>query len=182
MARSLAFAFQFPDPCLSGVTPASNLRKHASRPEHCAEWHILSVNSCAATHGAKKVQGWQIFHAYDIRATVHPPPLTQKRKRHACVCVCVWRWITRSHLEERGIWEGSNFRRKPLRVSREGGGGGGGIQMLIWNEDFIFLSNTSDSKPLSIFISRNKNTCPGLKLNSSEPQSQLQISLCHVPR
>lgn len=29
------------------------------------------------------MQGWQIFHAYDIRATTHSPKLTQESERRA---------------------------------------------------------------------------------------------------
>lgn len=28
----------------------------------------------------KKVQGWRIFHAYDIQARAHPPMLNQERE------------------------------------------------------------------------------------------------------
>lgn len=125
-ARSLAFALQFPDPCLSGVNPRLQPQKACLLPWALRQSDTFDPSTAVLQHTEQKkktkTQRWQIFHAYDIRATVHPPPLTQKRKRHACVCVCVWRWITRSHLEERGIWAGSNFRRKPLRASRVGGG------------------------------------------------------------
>lgn len=83
VARSLAFTFQSPVPWLSGTNP--HLQKHASCPEHCTKWHILSIKNCTATYEVKKkkkkVLGWQIFHAYDIRATAHPPTLTHERER-----------------------------------------------------------------------------------------------------
>lgn len=72
------------------------------------------------------MQGWQIFHAYDIRATAHPPTLTQESERDGGGALKMDYQITS---RERGCYEQAAISGEGTQsewcVRR-------GIQMLIW--------------------------------------------------
>lgn len=106
-------------------------------------------STAALQHTKQKVQGWQIFHAYDIWATAHPPTLTQESERRG----------------EGGFEDGlpdhvtrkeaamskQQFQETALRVS--GVCVGRGIQMLIWcvyfyvNRRILFISAVKYFRP-----------------------------------